>query len=79
MRITAFAAALTLGLAACGGGDVEETVETGEEVTEVTPAAPEHRPGDPVSHIRREQRDMAARRNGPRSLADLLRLFDQRI
>lgn len=38
MRIATFAAALALGLAACGGGDVEETVE--EVVTEVTPAAP---------------------------------------
>lgn len=41
MRITTFAAALALGLAACGGGDVEETtVEATEEVTEVAPAAP---------------------------------------
>jgi uncharacterized cupredoxin-like copper-binding protein len=38
MRITAFAAALALGLAACGGGDVEET--TPEAMPEVTPAAP---------------------------------------
>lgn len=40
MRITAFAAALALGLAACGGGDVEETMETAEEMTEVAPAGP---------------------------------------
>jgi uncharacterized cupredoxin-like copper-binding protein len=53
MRIPAFAAALSLGLVACGGGDVEETVETTDvPVVEVAPAAlttPEWFVADPTA------------------------------